>query len=78
MARRRVWVQTVWTLRHVRIVVRYEGAGFDWRHEPDPMDPKNLLREHGRGLLIVSLQVDSLRFNERGNEVIMVKRLSAD
>lgn len=75
LAARRVWVQAAWTRRHVRVVVRDEGRGFDWRRLPDPTLPENLLREHGRGLTIAAMQVDELRFNDEGNEVTLIKRL---
>ncbi|MFW5739214.1 MAG: ATP-binding protein [Myxococcota bacterium] len=72
---RRVWVQVVWTRTQVRFVIRDEGPGFDWRNAPDPTDPENLLRENGRGLAIAQWLVDSMQFNERGNEVTAIKRL---
>lgn len=50
------------------------GDGFDHRNLPDPTCPENLLREHGRGLLLVQCFMDDLAFNERGNEVTLFKR----
>jgi CheY-like chemotaxis protein len=53
--------------------VRDPGEGFDYKNLPDPTDPENLLREHGRGLLLVRCFVDDLQFNETGNEVTLIK-----
>lgn len=59
----------------IRFEVTDQGEGFDWRALPDPMDPTNLLADHGRGVLLASLSVDELRYNERGNAVTVIKRL---
>ncbi|MCX7014765.1 MAG: response regulator [Candidatus Sumerlaeota bacterium] len=37
-----------------------EGEGFDWRNLPDPSDPENLLREHGRGPLSIGNRQSSI------------------
>ena len=56
------------------IRIRDEGPGFDPSSLPDPTDPVNLDKVSGRGLLLMRTFVDELRFNERGNEVTLVKR----
>lgn len=58
-----------------RLVARItdEGEGFDWRSLPDPNDPMNLLSSHGRGILLARMSVDTLTFNEKGNEVTLEK-----
>jgi len=53
--------------------VKDPGDGFDYNNLPDPTDPENLLREHGRGLLLVRCFMDDLQFNEKGNEVTLIK-----
>lgn len=55
----------------IEIVIADEGDGFDWRSLPDPTDPANLLRAHGRGVLLAFLSVDDLSFNESGNRVAL-------
>lgn len=60
----------------LRVTLRDEGCGFDWRHLPDPTLPENLLLEHGRGIVLARMLVDELHFNDMGNEVSIVKRLS--
>jgi CheY-like chemotaxis protein len=50
------------------------GKGFDYAHLPDPTDPANLMREHGRGLLLVQCFMDGLSFNPQGNEVTLIKK----
>ncbi len=59
--------------RELRIRIRDQGSGFDWRRLPDPDDPANLLAGHGRGVLLATLAVDELAYNEVGNEVTLTK-----
>jgi anti-sigma regulatory factor (Ser/Thr protein kinase) len=46
-----------------------EGAGFDWRSVPSPVDKDGMPLPHGRGIHIASSIFDSLSYNEKGNEV---------
>jgi sigma-B regulation protein RsbU (phosphoserine phosphatase) len=63
--------------RHHRIDVeiRDQGDGFDWNCLPDPRDPANLLREHGRGVLLARVSVDDLAYRDRGTCVTFSKLL---
>jgi CheY-like chemotaxis protein/anti-sigma regulatory factor (Ser/Thr protein kinase) len=73
LAGRRVTVIARRLERRLIVHVADEGEGFDWRALPDPTDVPNLLSTHGRGILLARLSVDSLTFNERGNEVTVEK-----
>lgn len=55
-------------------VIADEGPGFDPTDVPDPTDPENLAKPHGRGLLLMRTFMDEARHNARGNEVTLVKR----
>ncbi len=74
-AARKVRVKAKRTDESILVVVEDEGDGFEWRSLPDPTDAANLLRTHGRGVLLASLSVDELRFNDRGNRVGLVAHL---
>ncbi len=54
-------------------VIRDEGPGFDPSSLPDPTDPENLARPHGRGLMLMRTFMDEVTFNSAGNEVRMLK-----
>jgi len=45
---------------------------------PDPADPENLQRTHGRGLLLIRSFMDEVKHNAVGNEITMVKRCSTN
>lgn len=68
-------VQIVAKIRPERVtyVIRDEGPGFDPSKVPDPTDPENLVRAHGRGLMLIQSFMDEVSFNESGNEITMVK-----
>jgi anti-sigma regulatory factor (Ser/Thr protein kinase) len=71
---RRVHVEARLTPEEARFVIRDEGPGFDPGELPDPRDPENLDRSHGRGVLLIRSFMDEVSWNEEGNEVTMVKR----
>ncbi|MCU0571705.1 MAG: ATP-binding protein [Syntrophobacteraceae bacterium] len=58
----------------LRIQVDDPGPGFDWIRE------RNCRRSetdcHGRGLLILEMYADDVRFNERGNGVVLRRRVT--
>ena len=62
----------------ITVAVRDEGAGFDPDGLPDPTDPANLQKVHGRGLMLIRTFMDEVSFNETANEITMVKRASVE
>lgn len=61
-----------------RVVVRIgdEGEGFDPANLPDPLAEENLLRQSGRGILLIRAFVDEFDMQKRqpnGTEVTLVK-----
>jgi CheY-like chemotaxis protein/anti-sigma regulatory factor (Ser/Thr protein kinase) len=70
---RRIHVDIRVTPAHGQFVIRDEGRGFDPRQLPDPTDPLNIEKPSGRGLLLMRTFMDQVSFNERGNEVTLVK-----
>jgi len=71
---RHVHVIAIFTRDHAKFVIRDEGPGFDPSSLPDPTDPENIERVGGRGLLLIRVFMDEVLFNEKGNEITMVKR----
>ncbi|MCC7424238.1 MAG: response regulator [Planctomycetaceae bacterium] len=60
------------------LTIRDEGEGFDVDALPDPTDIENLARCSGRGILLMRSFLDVVRYNEKGNEVTLVKRRRGD
>jgi DNA-binding response OmpR family regulator len=71
---RRIYVELRATSTHGEFSVRDEGGGFDYRQLPDPTDPLNLEKPSGRGLLLMRTFMDDVVFNDRGNQVTLIKR----
>jgi serine/threonine-protein kinase RsbW len=57
-----------------RFTIEDEGEGFDVNNIPDPLDPQNLFKPSGRGVLFIYNIMDEVRYNERGNRLTMVKK----
>jgi CheY-like chemotaxis protein len=73
---RRVRFELELDAHQLRLSVRDEGSGFDPHDLPDPKDPQNLLKVHGRGILLMRTFMDEVTYNERGTEVTLIKRRS--
>jgi serine/threonine-protein kinase RsbW len=61
------------------IVIADEGEGFEVNSIPDPLASENLLRQSGRGLLLIRAFVDEFELrprDPRGTEVRLVKYLA--
>ncbi len=57
-----------------RFTIEDEGEGFDVQNIPDPLDPENLFKTSGRGVLFIYNIMDEVKYNDRGNRLTMVKR----
>lgn len=66
-------IEAIGVPQSIAIVLRDEGEGFDWKNAPDPTDPENVEKASGRGVLLMKSFMNEVRYNEKGNEVTMVK-----
>jgi anti-sigma regulatory factor (Ser/Thr protein kinase)/CheY-like chemotaxis protein len=62
------------TPHEASFTIEDEGEGFDRSRVPDPRDPANLFKTSGRGVLLIHNIMDGVEYNERGNQLTMVKR----
>ncbi|MEJ7849564.1 MAG: ATP-binding protein [Pyrinomonadaceae bacterium] len=60
--------------QEARFTIEDEGEGFDVNSIPDPLDPQNLFKTSGRGVLFIYNIMDEVKYNDRGNRLTMVKR----
>ena len=78
-ARKKVRVAITKATDRLIVVIADEGDGFDMTSIPDPLADENLLRQSGRGLLLMRAFVDEFqvrRGEQGGTEVRMVKYLA--
>jgi serine/threonine-protein kinase RsbW len=75
-ARKKVHLTIRSASSHLAIVIGDEGAGFDLSSLPDPLAQENLLRQSGRGILLIRAFMDEFDLHPRaggGTEVRLVK-----
>jgi len=58
-------------------IIRDQGKGFDRAALGDPDDLENLVKASGRGIMLMRAYADLVTWNEAGNEVTLVKGLTA-
>lgn len=68
-------VHVAWSVENgqLQIQIRDEGPGFDPNEVPDPLDPENLERPCGRGLLLMRHYMTEVMFDPPGNSLRMTK-----
>jgi serine/threonine-protein kinase RsbW len=74
--RKKVHFSLSHTPQKLEIVIGDEGEGFDSAKLPDPLAEENLLRQSGRGVLMMQAFMDEFQVGPRqpsGTEVRMVK-----
>ena len=57
----------------ILIIVKDEGEGFDPASIPSPLVGENIYSEHGRGIYLINLLMDEVRFERGGTEIHMRK-----
>lgn len=62
------------TGKRVTITITDQGQGFDPAGVPDPRADENLEKPSGRGIMLMRAYMDDVHFNDKGNQVHMVKR----
>jgi serine/threonine-protein kinase RsbW len=60
--------------RRAIITVTDQGEGFNPAGVPDPTTDENLEKPTGRGIMLMRAYMDQVRFNDRGNQVRLVKQ----
>ncbi|PJZ65729.1 response regulator [Leptospira wolffii] len=70
-----VTVQVDYDDTEVRVILEDGGEGFDPARVPDPVQDPNASQLSGRGIFLVKMNVDSLDYNDKGNQVTFVKKL---
>ena len=59
------------------IVIEDEGKGFNVKKHKDCRDEENMERASGRGMTLMRAFMDEVTYNDRGNQVTLVKRRAA-
>jgi Histidine kinase-like ATPase domain len=57
----------------LRIVIRDDGPGFNVREMTRSFEAGELLTSKGRGLMLIHSFMDKVSYNDKGNEITMIK-----
>ena len=71
---RKVHVQARFERDEATYVIRDEGPGFDTSSLDREIEPEDLMRIGGRGMLLIRTFMDEVSHNELGNEITLIKR----
>jgi len=58
--------------KFLRIIVKDQGNGFDYKNIPDPTSPENLEKINGRGVFLMERLSDKIEFSENGSQVELI------
>lgn len=75
-ATKHVEVRCIVTNVCATVEVEDQGDGFNRAKIPDPTAPENVDRPQGRGIFLMCLHTNWLRYNKRGNCVTLCRRRS--
>jgi serine/threonine-protein kinase RsbW len=77
-SKKKVHVEIQRTTQSLTVIIGDEGEGFAMSSLPDPLAPENLLKQSGRGLLLIRAFMDDFDLHPReggGTEVKLVKNI---
>ena len=72
-ATKRVGVDMFLRADRVEIRIRDQGSGFNPDSLPDPTGADCIERTHGRGVMLMHVYMNDVRYSEKGNEVFMMR-----
>lgn len=61
--------------KNLTFIIKDQGPGFDYNHLPDPTEPENLEKTHGRGVFLMMQLADMVVFSNKGATVEMQFRI---
>jgi CheY-like chemotaxis protein len=71
---RRLHVHACLEREQATYVINDEGPGFDTSALDRPIDPEDLMKIGGRGMLLIRTFMDQVEFNDAGNQITLTKR----
>ena len=62
-------LQFVPNQRQLVFTIKDQGPGFDFNNLPDPTEPENIQKPHGRGIYLMKHLADNVEFSDNGRAV---------
>lgn len=73
---RKVLVSYTYDTKSISFTITDDGKGFDVSKVPNPHASENLERLNGRGIFISRVNMTQVKYNDKGNQVILYKELT--
>ena len=71
----KVRLEILYNDKEIKIIVEDQGPGFDVRLLNDCTQIENMMKTCGRGVYLIHQLMDQVRYNEKGNSLLMVKKI---
>jgi serine/threonine-protein kinase RsbW len=71
---KRIEVEAKITPKRIVVTIEDEGTGFDRKKVPDPTLAENLIKSHGRGILLIESYMDKVRWSHGGRRLTMERK----
>jgi serine/threonine-protein kinase RsbW len=62
-------IKCSWSRKELKMTIRDQGKGFDYKNIPDPTAPENVEKINGRGIFLMVKLSDKIVFNNEGRVV---------
>lgn len=73
---KKVTITLDYSPEQIEMTIADEGDGFNPKDIPDPIKNPSANLYSGRGLFLTKLNIDEIRFNDKGNTVTVVRKLN--
>jgi len=57
----------------IKITVKDQGKGFDYKYVASPVKGKNIKKPSGRGIFLIKKLMDTVQFSDGGSAIKMIK-----
>ena len=57
--------------KNLTFIIKDQGPGFDYTNLPDPTEPENIEKTHGRGVFLMMQLADMVVFSDKGATIEM-------
>jgi serine/threonine-protein kinase RsbW len=71
-------LQFVPNQKELVFTIKDQGTGFDFNNLPDPTEPDNIQKPHGRGIYLMKHLADKVEFSDKGRAVELNFVISAN
>lgn len=62
-------IKCSWSRKELKMTIKDQGKGFDYKNIPDPTAPENVEKINGRGIFLMVKLSDKIVFNNEGRVV---------